>query len=135
MPACFQMINRISAVLLIMFSTLLGNQMAYAEKFYRWTDSNNITHYSKQPPKGTNAELINTKTFKPVAQTQKEQKQDKADDEASEICKTAQANLKALQGEGVIKLRDEYGKQKELNKEEREAQKKRAQEAIKTYCK
>lgn len=128
-------LGTIGLSLVITASSLLVSQVASAEAFYRWTDSKNVTHYSKRKPVGVEAELINTKTFTPVEEEKTDVAKAAQSDEDAQICETAKANLEALSAKGIIKLRDEYGNQKELNQEEREAQKQRAKDAIKTYCK
>jgi hypothetical protein len=133
--------------------SLASYQAGASEVVYRWNDAQgNPVNSDRPPPKGTDYEVISTKSsmvrpvdaaegavpletkprvgneFQPVdSNTPKEVKN-------AEFCQRARENLSALDANVRIKMRDAQGEIYYLSMEEREVQRKKAVDTIKAHC-
>ncbi|QCO66931.1 DUF4124 domain-containing protein [Luteimonas yindakuii] len=118
---------------------------AGAQDIYQWKDSRGVTHYSEAPPGGgekythrrvtpsgaTQAQPASTATAAaaPVAANAAA-----GNDPRAEQCRTARANIEALNGTGPVQQDDGSGTPRTLNDAERAAQLEFAQAAARAYC-
>ncbi len=132
-------------LLLGLITTLVFTSIGAAETYYKWVDDDNVTHYSKQPPKGRDFTKIQTSTGHSAPVAAKDANQVSNDKTAQTtaaagpvkdkvICKQAQANLKTMQEHARIRQKDQYGEERLLTDEEKAEEIRRAREAIKTNC-
>lgn len=129
---------------------------AAGDTYYRWLDSRgNPVHSDRPPPSGTPYEVVSTgstlkrivtpdegavpKEVKPRVGNEFKQKDPAAEQEAAEknpeYCDKAKTNLKTLDSAPRVRIRDpDTGEYRYLSDEEREAEKAKAEQAIKRYC-
>ncbi len=149
---------------LLLISTLLLtlSQPAAAGKIFRWKSADGTIHYGEHPPQGVQAELMSTTTGKPSRNKRNVERvepgeytgeeQAAADDSDAapekdgagmappkpkknkEICERARYNLKVLTERARIRQTDENGEERYLTEEEKDEQKKAAQDAVDAYC-
>ena len=108
---------------------------------YRWTDKKGGTVYSdRPPPSGVDYEVVNNSTgLKRVLDGELEpQSVDVSSSESIKkseaLCERARDNLKALQGEQTVAIRNLQGDVKELTPEERSIEIQTARAQISVYC-
>jgi hypothetical protein len=126
--------------------------VAAGEVYYRWSDERgNPVHSDRPPPKGTDYEVITTgsgfrrevdaeegavplevkptpsNNFVPI-------KEENTIKKNPEFCARARDNLTQLDTKARIRARNEQGEVRYLNDEEKENERKKAQEAISAYC-
>lgn len=134
-------------IMLSLSAGLLLSLPALADTYYKWVDDENVTHYEKHPPKDRESTKVTTSGSRsappPAAKSSKS-----ADDLASNssvigqgkpvkdksICEKARNNLKAMKAHARVHQRDEYGEQRLLSEQEKEAEMNRARAAIKQNC-
>jgi len=128
-------------------------------KTYKWVDENGVTQYTATPPPAADYKTIKDpakpavdpvkaqgeleKRLEDFNKRQEEQSKAKAEatKQAEEIataeknCAQAKKNLNVLQNSVRIRYTEKDGSLRFLSNEEREANIKRAQDAIKSYCK
>ncbi|WP_027708577.1 DUF4124 domain-containing protein [Zooshikella ganghwensis] len=136
----------------------LQTQLSHADTFYKWVDDLGVTHYGTRPPEGANAESVKTHAQKPTNQDQatkeleetkveqtletKEKEEEArfqkdlaaAKQERKKQCEEARQNKVQLTLKSRVKMKMEDGSIKMLSEEERQAQIKQADEAIKEFC-
>ncbi|WP_163835782.1 DUF4124 domain-containing protein [Spartinivicinus ruber] len=144
--------------LLLLTSLILISTNLTAGKFYKWVDEDGVTHYSTTPPKEGQGEVVNTRAQKSSSkeagekklkgikdaeaakkqeQTDKEEFEKeltKAKKEKEENCKQAKQNKIQLTIKNRVRMTMEDGSVKILSAEEKDAQLKKADEAIKEWC-
>lgn len=143
----------VCAAILAMLGTISSQALA-GNAYYRWTDSaGNPVHSDRPPPAGTNYEVVSTgssqvrKVSSSEGAVAAESDTSKADvfDRFEEVkaepptknpeyCKSARANLATLESKARIRLKDDSGEYRYLTAQEKETQKKTAQDMIATYC-
>jgi hypothetical protein len=144
------------ACALVLTTTVLnlsGSLASTGEVVYRWMDKNgNPVNSDRPPPQGVKYEVISTKSsmvrevapdegavplkvkpsadnaFKPVDAKQP------AVEKNPEYCQRAKDNLLQIDSHGQIRLRNDQGEVRYLTEEEKEAERKKAQDAIKAFC-
>ena len=120
---------------------------------YRWKDTaGNPVNSDRPPPQGVDYEVISTKSsmvrpvdaqegavplqvkpsadndFTPVDSSQP------ATEKNPEYCARAKDNLVQIESHARIRLRDDQGEIRYLSEEEKNAERKKAQYAVKAYC-
>lgn len=133
--------------------TLASYQAGAGEVVYRWNDADgNPVNSDRPPPLGTDYEVISTSSsmvrevdsnegavpltvkptadnnFKPVIANKP------AVEKNPEICARAKDNLVQIDSHARIRLRDDKGEIRYLSEEEKNAERKKAQDAVKAYC-
>jgi len=126
--------------------------VAASEVYYRWSDERgNPVHSDRPPPKGTDYEVITTGSgfrrevdaeegavpleVKPSASNEFEAVTDnKAIKKNPEYCARARDNLEQLDTRARIRARNDQGEVRYLSEEEKENERKKAQDAISAYC-
>ena len=126
--------------------------VAAGEVYYRWSDAQgNPVHSDRPPPKGTDYEVITTGSsfrrevdaaegavpleVKPSASNQFEAVTDNnAIKKNPEFCARARDNLEQLDTKARIRARNDQGEVRYLSEEEKENERKKAQDAISAYC-
>lgn len=127
--------------------------MAAGQTYYRWKDDRgNVYHSDRPPPKGTEYEVVSTKSYdirrvegdegavpldttpEPGNEFETFPKEETAPKKSAEMCARAQENLATLQNGGRIRLRDENGEFRFLSEEEKADQMTRAQAVIDQNC-
>ena len=133
--------------------TFSSYQAGASEVVYRWKDAQgNPVNSDRPPPKGTDYEVISTKSsmvrpvdaaegavpletrprvgneFQPVDSNKPKVVKN------AEFCKRAKENLAALDSNVRIQMRDAQGEIYYLTKEERDVQRKKALDTIKANC-
>ena len=120
---------------------------------YRWMDERgNPVHSDRPPPKGIDYEVISTGSnmvrevdgevgavppeVEPTVGNEFEQvnKSKKEPVKNPEYCQRARDNLATLNSAARIRLRNEQGELRYIDEEEKEEQRKRAQETIERHC-
>ncbi len=143
---------------LCLVASLLISSTTEAGQVYRWTTSDGTVHYGEHPPQGVEATQMSTTTGKPSKQSSRRERvepgeysgeepaaESKDETAAAEvappkpkknkdICERAKYNLKVLTDRARIRQTDENGEERYLSDEEKDKQKEKAREAIKTYC-
>jgi hypothetical protein len=123
------------------------------ETYYRWTDDRgNPVHSDRPPPKGVDYEVVSTGSSlirpveseegivpleaKPRVGNEFEQVDTKETkiEKNPEYCQRARDNLEALSLSVRIRVRDDQGEYRYLNKEEKEAQRQQAQDMMEMHC-
>jgi len=128
-------------------------------KTYKWVDDNGVTQYTATPPPAGDYKTIKDpakpavdpvkaqgeleERLKAFNKRQDEQSKEKAEATkkaeetatAKKNCEQAKKNLDVLQNRVRIRYTEKDGSLRFLGKEERKANIKRANEAIKSYCK
>jgi len=144
--------------LLCIISSFALTETALA-KTYKWVDENGVTQYTATPPPTGDFKTIKPPSKPAVdpvkaqgefdkrleAFNKRKEETDKAKAEADEQaakaaeakknCEQAKKNLNLLQTKVRVRYKEEDGSVRYLTDEEREANMKRAQGAIKSYCK
>lgn len=147
---------------LLSLAYLLGSfavaNVAFA-KTYKWVDENGATHYTATPPPNGNFKTIKPPSKPAVdpvkakgefskrieAFNKRQEESNKAKKEADKLaakksedkknCAKAKKNLNLLQTKVRVRYTDKDGSVRYLTDDERAANLKRAQEAMKSYCK
>ncbi len=139
--------------LLAATTLLLSAVCVQAETYYRWTDENGRPVHSDRPPTaGIDYEVVNTGSrlkrevdseegavprtveptqgndFEPVTISKVKIEKN------PEYCARARQNIEVLNAKVRIQMKDENGEIYYLSDEDREFQKKRAEETIKVHC-
>ncbi len=123
------------------------------EVYYRWKDSNgNPFNSVRPPPQGVEYEVISTrssmvrpvesdigavpKTVEPTASNSFEPVDSSRPqvEKNPEYCARAKENLNQLDSHARIRLRNEQGEVRFLSEEEKQAERRKALDAIETYC-
>lgn len=126
---------------------------AAGETYYRWVDDRgNPMHSDRPPPKGIDYEVITTgSSFKREVTAQEgavplqvkpspsndfevSKKEKAASKKNPEYCARARDNLTQLNTKARIRTRNEQGEVHFLSDEQKETERKKAQEAINAYC-
>lgn len=125
---------------------------AAGEVYYRWVDERgNPTHSDRPPPKGTDYEVITTGSgFKRQVDAEEGAvplevkptpsnnfvpiKAESTIKKNPEFCARARDNLTQLDTKARIRARNAQGEVRYLNDEEKENERKKAQDAITAYC-
>ncbi|SDO09283.1 DUF4124 domain-containing protein [Pseudomonas jinjuensis] len=127
---------------------------AMAAQVYKWVDEKGVTHFSAQPPEGTNAAAINTNTAPPKAtfplppapapQPPRDDKQKAVDEkvrrdvarqeaERSKYCAGLRNNLAQLKNNPRVRI-EENGEMRRIPEEERQARIVQAERDIRENC-
>jgi hypothetical protein len=143
----------------LFFSSLAISITAESKDFFRWTDENGSTHYTLHPPKGHESEKIRTSIGKSIRKANKtsatspnsntEAKEGKSDEESTPEetapdtpemiaqkkanCERANINLKALQEQARVRVKD-GDNYRYLDQTEVKEQIKNSKQAVKDYC-
>ncbi len=144
--------------LLCFIGVMALSPMALA-KTYKWVDENGNTNYTSTPPPTGNFKTIKPPSKPAVdpvkaqsdlkkrleAFNKRKEETDKAKDEADKLaakkadykkkCEQAKKNLNLIQTKVRIRYTEDDGSTRYLTDDERAAKLKRAQDAIKSYCK
>lgn len=151
--------TRKSLPLLLGLAVLTASGLGHAGKFYKWVDSNGVTHYTESPPpEGADGQEVRTRNtassdadaarealqndrasqLKAIeeqaekAQAEKEAYKPEQDNAFIERCKQHRANLKALREQAQLRTKDpETGELIPLDDAGREALIKQSEEALK----
>ncbi len=140
-----------SRLLITLLSTVLvgslsTSQTVEAESFYKWTDDEGTIHYTRTPPKGRDAQKINTqtKTSKPVNYNKPQSESEKASTGTTTVtaestknparCEQAHKNLKTLSNAARVRITTPEGEKRYLSPDELQNKKKEMQKAIKESC-
>lgn len=118
---------------------------------YRWTDDKGIVQYSDRPPEGVEAEFIKSNSSRSDTSSKAKSANAKSEADAEgqtakgpqeleilpekdpELCKQAQANMKALEA-ARIRITDPDGSKRFLTEEEKEFQRDNARKFISIHC-
>lgn len=143
---------------LCLVAALLVSGSAEAGKVFRWVTSDGTVHYGEHPPQGVAATQMSTTTGKPSKQSSSRERVEPGEDSGKEaapeqdsestaaapasvkpkkdkgVCERARYNLKVLDERARIRQTDENGEERYLSEEEKNKQKEKAREAIKTFC-
>ena len=131
-----------------------GSLAVHAGATYcRWQDDRgNLVHSDRPPPTGTPYEVISTEsslvrhvdadegavpaTTKPTVGNEFEQSDESKTPPKKnpEQCKIAQENLQTLSTKVRIQIRNDQGELRPLSEEEKEIQRKQAQDTIEAHC-
>lgn len=145
MPYIAKLISAAFIASCFLVTAVMSNDAHAAKKFYKWVDKDGVTHYSERPPKGKQAEVVNTYTGRgtpPPNQAAKE-KEEKPEEETQaapqpiknpEVCQSARRNLEILNRNNRVRLKDENGELTILSQEQKEKQRKTAEKAVKDHC-
>ncbi|NOR52445.1 MAG: DUF4124 domain-containing protein [Gammaproteobacteria bacterium] len=129
------------SLLLLLFAFVLTP--AYGASFYKWTDNEGQTHYTRKPPpkehlKSKTTDKVPTEKVKEAPVVQEPTKLPAASAALSaktkqqqELCQSTQYSLKAMRQSGKIL---EYGHEIEITPEERNRRIAELEEAVKNYC-
>jgi hypothetical protein len=145
-----------------MFNKLIGvvvfcitaSALATDVSVYKWTDKNNVVHYSQDQPSGKNYEIVDVEVaYKPsknlnakktddfIAEVEKKKQEDRSSKEAMKRaqtiknnCQTAQVNIKMLTGFNKILVSDPSGEQRILSPEEKDEQMALTKKHINIFC-
>ncbi|MEM8500608.1 MAG: DUF4124 domain-containing protein [Pseudomonadota bacterium] len=147
-----------SALGFCLILALFLSSPAEAGKVFRWTTSDGTVHYGEHPPQGVEATQMSTTTGKPSKQSSRRERVEPGEDTGKEapptqegestatapaavkpkkdkgVCERARYNLKVLDERARIRQTDENGEERYLSDEEKNKQKEKAREAIKTFC-
>lgn len=136
--------------------TLLLSPASHAGKFYKWVDSQGVTHYGENPPDTETAAVVNVKTGASSDQEQAiEQLEEKrkaaeaakqAPEEDSELtkqnreimannCKIQRQNLAQLKANRRVKETDTNGEVRYLDEEQIKARVQEVEKYISENCK
>ncbi|PJJ98668.1 DUF4124 domain-containing protein [Lysobacteraceae bacterium NML91-0213] len=117
---------------------------AGAQDIYQWKDARGVTHYSEAPPSGGEKYTHRRVTQSGASPAQAASTAAPATtatasaagtgDPRAEQCRTARANIEALNGAGPVQQDDGSGNPRTLNDAERAAQLEFAQAAARAYC-
>lgn len=148
----------LAALGLCLVAALLVSSSAEAGKVFRWVTSDGTVHYGEHPPQGVEATQMSTTTGKPSKRSSSRERvepgeytgEEAVPEQDSEstaaapapakpkkdkgICERARYNLKVLDERARIRQTDENGEERYLSDEEKNKQKEKAREAIKTHC-
>lgn len=144
--------------LTLIFAGLAVSETVFA-KMYKWVDENGVTQYTATPPPSGDFKTIKPPS-KPAVDPvkakgefdkrldafnkrleEKDKAKKQADEEAAknakaqENCNKARKNLTLLQTKVRVRYTEKDGSTRYLTDKEREANLKRAKDAIKSYCK
>lgn len=148
------------AVLILCAGLILAPERAMAAKYYKWVDEDGVTHYSAQPPKKGEGEIIRVKSGqssdKDSAMKRLEERraklqqdadkrnnpksdpQEEADKRNAEInkkrCESFRKNLKIMTENSRVRMLDEKGESRVLPEEERQKKIKEAKDFIQENC-
>ncbi|MFK7731812.1 MAG: DUF4124 domain-containing protein [Pseudomonadales bacterium] len=149
-----------SALGLCLITAALLSRTADAGEVFRWTTSDGTVHYGEHPPQGVSATQMSTTTGKPSKRSSSRDRVEPGEDIGKEaeakaeqenqpaatapteakpikdkgICERARYNLKVLDERARIRQKNEDGEESYLSEEQKDKQKEKAREAIKTYC-
>ncbi len=134
----------------------LAHNASAQNVYYRWMDDRgNPVHSDRPPPQGVDYEVVKTgsSTVREVPATagavpaetsprvgnefdpvDKDKQNLEVIPRNPEICERAQANLGTLNSTARVRIRDDNGEYRFLTEEELDAQRKKAQDAIKVHC-
>ncbi|WP_205743143.1 DUF4124 domain-containing protein [Halioglobus maricola] len=142
----------------VIFATaigLLAGSLAVSagQTYYRWKDDEgNSYHSDRPPPKGTEYEVVSTKSYdirrvegdegavpldtspEPGNEFETFPKEEVKPNKSPELCARAQQNLSTLQDGGRIRLRNDKGEFHYLSEEEKADQIARAKAVIEQNC-
>lgn len=139
-------------VITALFTLAFSQVNLAAQKFYKWVDSEGVTHYTTTPPPGKKVDLVKTyntrskaptPSMKPkpsVADKAKEASEAEAADQEPqykknpEYCATARDNLTTIDSNNRVRLKDKDGNLRYATHEEREKRRQEALKAIKINC-
>ena len=136
----------IMALLAVCF--LAATQPTEAKKLYKWSDTDEVVHYTALPPFGVEAEIFHVRVYRAkqqapdsnkVATADTEGNQPTEQEQVSEIkkrnCKIARTNLDSLETHPRIYITDEKsGEKNYLSPEEHAARIQSTRKEIKQYC-
>jgi uncharacterized iron-regulated membrane protein len=128
-----------------LFATMLLVAPVHAEKFYKWQDEQGTWHYSKTPPKETEAQALNVRAQGATpteAELAAKAEADKnaatkamTDGSESANCKRARENLQILlNNTKVQKDVDGDGKEEILSEDEQMAEVSATRRQVEKYC-
>lgn len=149
-----------AALSAVLAGALLTPQFAHAKTFYKWVDSDGVTHYSARKPRGQEAEEVEvkggrtTKTSPSAASantgaaaaTQAAAPQQQtapagaAESDAAlankdpERCKAARERLQTLESYARVRIRGEDGQLRYLSQQEKDEKLQEAKQAIQESC-
>lgn len=124
MPAC-----RFTPLAAAVLATALAG-VATAGPVYQWKDAKGVTHSSDKPPVGVHYEVRRIDVRDTATSPQTVPAGQPVEPPA---CTTARANLEILQADGPVEQEID-GERRTLDDEQRAAQKRLAEAAIRAYC-
>ncbi|WP_353405825.1 DUF4124 domain-containing protein [Pseudoteredinibacter isoporae] len=153
MPFKATLISTSCIALCCLATGLISNDALAAKKFYKWVDKDGVTHYSERPPRGQKAQVVTTYAGRGTPATSAAPKADEEDSQETNkqeaaaqqsepaaptknprICQSARRNLDILERSNRVRLQDENGELKTLSNEEKEKQRRTAQQAVEQHC-
>lgn len=145
------------AIFMVIFGV---SNIAVADKIYKWVDENGQIHYSSQKPPGQAVETVKVKKGPKVTQTTQTESDETSNDEAQtqedaqaealakeqlaksdaanskRLCELAKKNIASLNASvRVNKLDEKTGQTVRMTDDERLNALKKAQKAVRDYCK
>lgn len=119
------------------------NVLAQDATIYRWVDSNNVVHFSHEHPTDKDYAQIDVMvSYKPTPKATEESKQEAEQQVATDTeqaftsnCKLAKDNLKALNENERIMMKDADGNARLLSDEEKKMQVEINTKQAEVYCK
>lgn len=111
---------------------------ATAAQLYQWQDENGVVHYTDKPPQGIAATKRHVKAPPQIgnATDDKEETEEETPKNANaQRCETEQKRLKVLQSNTTVRMRNDDGTVRELNREEMQEEIGYSKAAIARYCK
>lgn len=128
---------RSAVCLLTLLSLLPLAASAAADKVYKWTDENGVTHFAQEPPTGERFEERDVRE-PPVARKSAEQEQQEKEAESqkeSDLCLRVRANIKTLEDSDQVRMDlDGDGETDVLGEDQRASQLDIARQQIDVYC-
>lgn len=127
----------------LLLSTGAHNALAQDATIYRWVDSNNIVHFSHEHPTDKDYAQVDVKvSYKPIPKTAEEKAVEEQDEETAknaaqaiaDNCKLAKENLKTLNENEQIMLKDLEGNARLLSNEEKKIQIELSEKQVEVYC-
>ena len=134
-------------LLMVFLCTLSAATLS--KDFYRWKDSEGVTHYSSVPPKeGDSTKVRATNTKAPVdgyspanskepdsaASAEAAPPSAEQQEKARQLCEAAKKNAKTLQEKNRIRIKDDQGEYRYLDTNEIAQKLKTAQKIIEQEC-
>lgn len=124
------------------FLIAISSQAIAKQEYFRWTDKNGTTHYSKTPPRDVNSKKVTTRSEvkaegkryqDPDLAYEKSQKEVK--EERKKTCDKEKKRLETLRTSGAdIRMIDENGEQKILTKDDIQKEIKASENFIAQAC-
>ena len=149
--------RRALPALVLAGATVLAANVSAEDGYYKWTDTSGRTHLGdRPPPAGTDYEFVSTDTGirrsvaadeasgsgssaapsmpKPQASTETVAQQQITIEKNPEYCEQAKANLDTLDSIARIRIRDADGEMRFLTDDEKDIQRRKAEDMIAVHC-